>query len=388
VPLELLRAVEEQYGAEEGESFEEALAWATTPLFGVSGLLVQGDTAGTWRAYGALVAEALRAGGNLEPVPDGVWWTLLDRPGPGLAVDRDAVLDAARTVLGPRLKGEDMALMIAFAARVGPEERRDLLRRAAEAGGIQGDVELATFFLTFGGIPLAMPYLERAAEAGSSWAATTLGAVLRDQAETWLRGAAEAGDPEAAHRLGDMLVGTGREDEAIRWYRKAAAAGRREVALSLGALLSRWRDPEARVWLSYAAAWGDARATGELGVHLSWEPERDEAEVVSLYERAARAGDANAAHNLGLWMVGQSQIQGHGPVPFEEAMALYRQALDGGVTDVELSIARLLELQGKLAEAQAWYRRAADANPTGLPAAFPPPPPEGDVTPVPDTVTE
>jgi TPR repeat protein len=233
-----------------------------------------------------------------------------------------------------------------------------------------------------------MPYLERAAEAGSSWAATTLGAVLRDQAETWLRGAAEAGDPEAAHRLGDMLVGTGREDEAIRWYRKAAAAGRREVALSLGALLSRWRDPEARVWLSYAAAWGDARATGELGVHLSWEPERDEAEVVSLYERAARAGDANAAHNLGLWMVGQSQIQGHGPVPFEEAMALYRQALDGGVTDVELSIARLLELQGKLAEAQAWYRRAADANPTGLPAVFPPPPPEGDVTPVPDTVTE
>ncbi|WP_416965351.1 tetratricopeptide repeat protein, partial [Streptomyces sp. Agncl-13] len=353
VPLELLRTVQEQYGTEERESFEDALDWATTPLFGVSGLLVQGDEPGTWRAYGALVAEALRSGGNLEPVPDGVWWALLDQPAARLSIDRDAVLDAARTALHPRLKGEDTALMIAFAGRVGPNERWDLLRRAADAGDRQGAEALATFLLTRGDIKGAIPYLERAAEAGSSRAATTLGALLRGQAETWLRKAAEDGDPVAAHALGDVLVGVGREDEALRWYRKAASAGRHEVAVGLGALLSRWRDPEAKVWLSYAAAWGDPRAAGELGVHLSWEPEADEAEVVPLYQRAAHAGDANAAHNLGLWMVRQGR--------FDEAMELYHQAVEGGVTDAERSIAQLLEAQGKPAEAQDWYRRAATA---------------------------
>lgn len=379
VPLELLRAVQGQYGTEERESFEDALAWATTPLFGVSGLLVQGDEPGTWRAYGALVAEALRSGGSLEPVPDGVWWALLDQPGARLSIDRDAVLDAARTALHPRLTGEDTALMIAFAGRVGPNERWDLLRRAADAGDRQGAEELATFLLTRGDTKEAMPYLEQAAEAGSSRAATALGALLRGQAETWLRKAAEDGDPVAAHALGDVLIGTGREDEALRWYRQAAAAGRHEVAVGLGALLSRWRDPEAKVWLSYAAAWGDPRAVGELGVHLSWEPEADEAEVVPLYQRAAHAGDANAAHNLGLWMVRQGR--------FDEAMELYHQALEGGVTDAERSIAQLLEVQGKPVEAQDWYRRAATANPIGLPASLPPPP-EGDRIPTPDTVRE
>ncbi|WP_405860459.1 tetratricopeptide repeat protein [Streptomyces sp. NBC_01515] len=379
VPFELLRTLQDQYGTEKRESFEDAFAWATTPLFGVSGLLVQGDEAGTWRAYGALVAEALRSGSDLEPVPDGVWWTLLDQSGPGPSVDRDAVLDAARTALHPRLKGDDTVLMIAFASRVGLDERRDLLRRAAEVDGIQGDEELATFFLTFGGIKLAMPYLEQAAEAGSSWAAATLGAVLRDQAEAWLRKAAAAGNAVAAHELGDMLVGTGREDEALRWYRKAAAAGRREVAVSLGVLLSRWRDSEADVWLRHAAAWGEARGAGELGLYLSWQPEPDAEKIILLLQQAACAGDATAAHNLGACMVEEDR--------FDEAMELYRQALDGGVTDAERSIAELLELQGKSAEAQDWYRRAATANPIGLPAALPPPP-EDAPTPTPDTVKE
>lgn len=390
VPLELLRTVHEQYGTEERESFEDALAWATTPLFGASGLLVEGDEAQTWRAYGALVAEATRSDGNLEPVPDEVWWTLLDESGPDLAIDRDAVLDAARTALHPRLKGEDTALMIAFAGRVGPDERRDLLRRAADARDWRGAEALAVFLMTHGDTTQAMPYLEQAADAGSSWAATTLGMLLRDQAETWLRRAAEAGDPAAAHELGDMLVGTGREDEALRWYRRAAAAGRREVAASLGALLSRWRAPEADVWLCYAAARGDARATGEVGVHLSWEPEADETKLVPYYQQAAHAGDVSAAFNLGQWMARQDR--------FDEAMELYRQALQGDIPEVERAIGVLLDLQGNSAEASDWYDRAtvADAyrwagttNPIGLPEVLPAvaQPPDG-TTYTPDTVRE
>lgn len=214
--------------------------------------------------------------------------------------------------------------------------------------------------------------------------------LLRDQAETWLRRGAEAGDPVAAHELGDTLVGTGREDEALLWYRKAAAAGRREVAVSLGALLSSWRAPEADVWLCYAAARGDARGTGELGVHLSWEPEADEVKLVPYYQQAAHAGDASAAFNLGQWMARQDR--------FDEAMELYRQALQGGVPGVERAIGALLDLRGKVAEAKDWYHRAAvadtyrwagTANLISLPEVLPAlaQPPDG-TTPDPDTVKE
>ncbi|WP_158713447.1 tetratricopeptide repeat protein [Streptomyces sp. NRRL F-525] len=390
VPVELLRRVHEHYGAEERESFEDALAWATKPLFGASGLLVQGDEAQTWRVYGALVAEATRADGNLEPVPDEVWWTLLDESGPDFVVDRDAILDGARAAFLSRLNGEDTALMIAFSGRVGPDERCALLSRAADAGDWRGAEALAAFLMTRGDTTQAMPYLEQAAAAGGSWAATTLGKLLRDQAEAWLRIAAEAGDPVAAHELGDTLVGSGREDEALLWYRRAAAAGRREVAVSLGALLSSWRAPEADVWLCYAAARGDARGAGELGVHLSWEPEADEVKLVPYYQPAAHAGDASAAFNLGQWMARQDR--------FDEAMELYRQALQGGVSEAETAIGVLLDLQGRMAEAADWYQRvevadtyrwAGTANPIGLPGVLPEPPrPPDGTTPTPDTVKE
>ncbi|MFJ9247815.1 tetratricopeptide repeat protein [Streptomyces sp. NPDC101776] len=377
VPLELLRTVQEQYGADERESFEDALAWATTPLFGVSGLLVQGDEEQTWRAYGALVAEALRAGGDLEPVPDEVWWTLLDKSGPEVSIDRDAVLDAARTALHPRLKADDTALMVAFADRVGPDECRDLLHRAADAGDRRAAEALAAFLVARGDTAEAMPYLEQAADTGAPWAAATLGSLLRDRAETWLRTAAEAGNAAAAHELGDMLVGTGREDEALRWYRRSAAAGRREVAASLGTLLRNWRDPEADSWLRYAAAWGDARAAGELGIQLSQEPGADEAEMDRFLQQAVDGGDANAAHNLG------ARFEDLGR--FDEAMAMYHQGLRGGIAGAQESIGYLLRKQGKFAESEEWLRRAAVARPVGLPATLPSPP-EGGPTPTPDTV--
>lgn len=131
VPADLLRRVQEQYGTEERESFEDALAWATTRMFGVSGLLLAGEEAGTWRAYGALVAEALRSE-DLDPVPDGVWWLLLDEAQAGARIDRDAVLEAARAALHQRLEAGDVELMFAFADRVGGGESEELLRRAAE----------------------------------------------------------------------------------------------------------------------------------------------------------------------------------------------------------------------------------------------------------------
>lgn len=380
VPVDLLRAVQEQYGTVERESFEDAIDWATTPMFGVSGLLVEGDENNTWRAYGALVAEALGPG-DLEPVPDEVWWTLLDAARePGSPLDFRAVVDAARTAMYPRLQAGDPTVALGFARRVEGDEREAWLRRAADAGHPQAALELAEFLRDRGDEGGALPYLEQAAEAGNSRAAAVLGSLLRKRAEHWLRVAAEAGDGAAAHQLGDMLVGTGREDEALSCYYKAAFAGRREVAASLGTLLSSWRDPEAEIWLRYGAAWGDARAAGELGLYLSRQDEQGEAEMDRFFQQAAEGGDANGARNLGL----SREKQGR----FDEAMALYRQALEGGIMDTETSIGLLLQKQGKPEEAEEWLRKAAATNPTGLPETLPPPPPRHTPTESPDTVKE
>ncbi|MFJ9868281.1 tetratricopeptide repeat protein [Streptomyces sp. NPDC101165] len=379
VPAELLRSVQEHYGAQERESFEDALAWATAPMFGVSGLLVAGEGDSTWRAYGALVAEALRSG-DLEPVPDAVWWTLLDAAENGAPLDRGVILGAARAALRSRVEAGDAEVLFSLAIRTEGEEGASLLHRAADAGHAEAAGEVARHLLLIDGDEqVALPYLEVAAESGDSWAALQLGRIHRDHAERWLRTAAEAGEGAAAHELGDMLVGPGREDEALRWYRKAAAAGHREVAGSLGNLLYYWHEREAEDWLRYAAAWGDARAVNCLGVYLDTEKDADETEKEPLYRQAAEGGDPSAAVNLGeaLENLGRD----------EEALSWYLKGHERGAVYAELRLAELLRKQGKDAEAEEWFRRAASLDPEGVPASLPAPPghtPTGD----PDTVEE
>ncbi|MFC8512604.1 hypothetical protein [Streptomyces sp. NPDC057257] len=379
VPAELLHRVQEQYKTEERESFEDALAWATTPLFGVSGLLVQGDEGGTWRAYGALVAQAVGSG-DLEPVPDAVWWTLLDA-----LLERDSkrdfarVFDAAHTALQPRIEAGDLDVVLGFARFTVGDAREAWLRQAAKLGHLSACLELAGLLQGRGNENRAVRYLEQAARAGSTEAAARLGSLLRQRAERWLRMAAEAGDGAAAHELGDMVLGSGRGDEALRWYRRAAAAGNREVAASLGTLLSHWRDKEAEIWLRYAADWGDARGASELGAYLMNQGVYDAADVERLFRLAAEAGDASAARNLGALL----QRQGRN----EEAKPFYLTAHDAGITYAEEWLARLLESQGNQAEAHEWFRKGRAANPTGLPDALPTPPDRTPTDP-PDTVEE
>ena len=369
----------------ERESRVQALAWATELRDGVTGMLVEDGPRGELRAFGSLAADAGRSS-QTRRIPHDVWE----------AVSTLALDEGAESAFYQRFAAAAVAYFMPHASVGSPEalfrlgrydhglgviDQEHCFREAANQGHSRAAAALAELFMARGDTAEAEPYLEQAAEAGDAKAAAALGSLLRDRAEAWLRQAAEAGDPAAAHELGDMLVGTGREDEALRWYRKSAAAGRREVAASLGTLLRSWRDPEADSWLRYAAAWGDARGAGEIGIQLSWVPGGNGAEMERFFRQAADGGDANAARNLGLRLEESGR--------FEEAMARYHQALQGGVVDAEKSIAQLLFRQGKTAEAEEWLRRAAIANPTGLPAALPPPPqPQPEDDPTPDTVRE
>ncbi|GHH87309.1 hypothetical protein GCM10017771_27930 [Streptomyces capitiformicae] len=350
VPVELLRQVQEQYGTEEQESFEDALAWATTSLFGVSGLLVRGEEADTWRAYGALVAEALRSD-DLEPVLDGVWWLLLDAAASGAPIDRTAVLDAARAALHPRFEEGDAELMFAFADRVGGGESEGLLRRAADAGHVQATEAWAARLVDAGDEVTALRYLELAAEAGSVSAAREAGRLHRERAERWLRVAAESGDGEAAHQLGDLLGGGADPQESLRWYVKAVDAGYEAAATSLGReLINRNGRKDGEFWLRRGVALGDAQAALSLAVVLEDQRGRN-AEAEELYRRAMAAGHPLASSYLGELLLRTG--------PVDEGEALLRRAAAQGSDEAAYWLWMRMVKSGDKPEANKWLVTAA-----------------------------
>ncbi|MGW2963366.1 hypothetical protein ACWDGI_33575 [Streptomyces sp. NPDC001220] len=185
VPAGLLREVEACYAepTENGpERFEDALAWATTPKSGGSSLLVAGERNGTWRAYGALVAEALRSGG-LPPVPDDVWWVLLD----DARVDRAAVMDAAQAAMRHRVEAGDVAVMRRFAVLSEGEKQQEWYRMAVGHGDRLAALRLAEILLERDDEQAAIPYLERAAEGGLAEAALQLSEIYQRRAWEWAR---------------------------------------------------------------------------------------------------------------------------------------------------------------------------------------------------------
>ncbi|MCL6733044.1 tetratricopeptide repeat protein [Streptomyces neyagawaensis] len=360
VPTELLRQVQEQYGTEERESFEDALTWATTRMFGVSGLLVAGEEHRTWRAYGALVAgaEALRAedlrAEDLEPVPDAVWWLLLDAAEGGARIDREAVLDAARAALRPRIEAGEPDLMVALAERVGGEERADLIRRAAEAGHREAAEEWAAHLVDAGDEAAAIRYLEIAAQGGSVEAAREAGRLHRERAEALLRTAAEAGDGAAAHELGDLLLGYGRGD-AFRWFVRAVRAGHEEAATSLGRALYYRNSPDAEFWLRRGAALGDAHAVHSLAAYLHRVGDHDE-EAERLFREAKEAGHPAASRSLGALLL----RMGNGP--WDEVTRLLQEDAAQGSGDAAYWLSLHHRKRGDTDEADKWLHRAAELD--------------------------
>ncbi|WP_158693189.1 hypothetical protein [Streptomyces viridochromogenes] len=353
VPAELLGKVQEEYRAEERESFEDALAWATAPMFGVSGLLVAGAEDGTWRAYGALVAEALRSG-DLEPVPDEVWWTLLDAARePDAPLDFPALLDAARTALRPRVEAGDAVVALGLARRTEGDEREEWLRRAAGAGDPRAAVELAKILRERGDTKGAEALLEVAAEAGDGYASTLLGELLLDRAERWLTKGAEEGRLEAAHQLGDLLFVRGRDDAAYLHYSAAVDAGYVKAARSVGLfMLAGGEYKVGQIWLRRAVAAGDESAFEALAdarTPDSW------AEAEDFFDKPG-----HPLHTVHFGNV--REAQGH----LDEARSLYLAGYELGDAYGAYCLATLFEKLGNPEKAAHWCRKAAEM---GLPAA-------------------
>ncbi|MGW0766507.1 hypothetical protein [Streptomyces sp. NPDC002676] len=375
VPAGLLKKVQEKYAAEEAEpeeSFEDALAWATARMFGVSGLLVAGEEDGTWRAYGALVAEALGSG-DLEPVPDEVWWTLLGAADLGEPLDRGAVLGAAHAALRSRIEAGDVEVTFRLAVYTEGDEGVSLLRRAADAGHGPAAADVAEILLREGNEQDALPYLEVAAVTGDRWAALRLGRIHRERAKRWLRTAAKAGDGAAAHELADLLL-TSDVKAARDWYLEADHLGYAEGARSQGMFqLIEGQREAAEIWLTRAADAGDEQAA-ELLAELLEEAGREPRPLDDDYFD----GDADPLYypldptHQGALL----EMRGY----LDEAREKYEKGYTVGDSYGAYRLAALLDREGKPDEARQWYRKAADmGHPAALKAL-------GETSDKPDTV--
>jgi hypothetical protein len=255
--------------------------------------------------------------------------------------------------------------LLGFILTHGPVERRDpkaaraLYREAAAAGWARGQVGLALALLsdeTAEGAAEAQALLSAAATGGAAVAHHLLGVLLESgaagavdieaaashykvaaelgytaaqvrygfallhgrgvapdafSAETWLRRAGLAGDPQAAAVVGYLYAREGdlppNFAEAAMWLRRAAEAGHMAAARTLSRILLMGNGvakdvAEAAWWLRQAAADGDGEARAEL-LRLTLTRQLDgdaEHAVIELLQTAAEAGDPEAEYDLGL----------------------------------------------------------------------------------------
>jgi len=196
------------------------------------------------------------------------------------------------------------------------------------------------------------------ADGGDPEAASRLGALLMDgdrthEAERWLRRAAATGNAGAMNNLGVMFEGRDRREDAERWYRSAASGGSIEAAANLAELLNRQGDSEeAEKFYRQAARGGHWFALGNLRAMLSWQGR--EAELEQEYREAASAGDRRAMSNLGIVLAGEGRA--------EEAEHWYCLAADAGDTGAMYRMGVMRQAQNRPDEAEHWYHRAADGG--------------------------
>jgi TPR repeat protein len=181
----------------------------------------------------------------------------------------------------------------------------------------------------------------------------------RQDPEAALRQAAQAGDNDAAHQLGQLLEERGQAVEAERWYRRSAEAGTAAAGNSLGGLLEeRGADAQAERWYRWAAENGDPDGLYNLGAMLARKGRTDEAE--HWLRAAAGHGDPDAAMSLA--------AMSHQRGAAAEAEQWWRQAAAGGNVDAAFNVGTVLERRGDTAEAERWYEAAASSA-TGHQAA-------------------
>ncbi|WP_069737383.1 sel1 repeat family protein [Streptomyces sp. EN27] len=209
IPSSLLREAcvlyEQEAAQAAGETFEDALAWASAVRHGVTGMLVPGEQPDTWRAFPSLPRDAVYRPDTLG-VPLGLWVHALEavRGHPDL---RSLVVECAEEELTGIADGRpEVGLVLGRLHEAVGQGRyaEEWFRHSADAGGIEAAGIVGRSLADRGDVVAAISYLERAAEAGNADAQTDLVVVLASRAGFWLTKLAESGN-EAGQRVATEL---------------------------------------------------------------------------------------------------------------------------------------------------------------------------------------
>lgn len=194
----------------------------------------------------------------------------------------------------------------------------------------------------------AAEILTQLAEEGHTDARVDLGFLLASRggasadlagAARWFRSAAESGSAVAQFNLGALYqAGRGVQAdlaEAARWFRAAAEQGHAEAAYNYALLCRKleWDGTEIVDAVGFLSKIGDE--TGDAGANFAvalaltqgWHQTVDLPAAADRYRKAADAGHASAAYNLGL-----IHFYGEGGVPCDkvEAKRLLQKAAELG----------------------------------------------------------
>lgn len=251
VPRALLTALAPHYLAPHelrwgtAEAFDDAFAWAVTPVRGLAGCLLPAYD-DCFEPFDHLIAVRSATAG-LDSVPDPVWEVLADR------MPIADVLQFVRDAQGEGRHGAAERVLVT-----------SLISNPDDA--------------------------ELSAALGS---VLSIDATRLDEAEDWLRRAAEAGHPGAMANLGRLLAADpDRHAESERWYRKASGETRQRVAAEAEAgdqqvAVAVEAEEEAAAPAPAGAGWLDAALASERGP------------VVKLLDRVLGRSSAAAAERFG-----------------------------------------------------------------------------------------
>ena len=190
-----------------------------------------------------------------------------------------------------------------------------------------------------------------------------------ERALYWYRRSAEGGNGGAMYNLGRCYkMGHGVEQnwqEAVKWYEQGAQCGNLQSMHNLACCYEHGEGVEQNMteairWYTAAAEGGNADAMHNLGWHYDHGEgvEQDMKKAICWYERAAEQNHPAAMNSLG-----ECYAMGRGvPRDLETAMEWYRRAAELGEAMADYNMGWHLEQAGKLSEAYAHYRKAADGN--------------------------
>lgn len=227
---------------------------------------------------------------------------------------------------------------------------------AAARGHILGMHSLAYLYARTVREDEAQPWWRAAAEAGHAPSGYNLGLLLErrgreTEAEECWRAAVADGHVSATRRLGTLCHRTGRMSEAETLFRTAAESGDVEAMTSLGAVLAdTGREHEAESWWNFALQVDNTEVENTPQLHDDEEPAAED--PGDPLTQAAASGDPAALTELGTKLAMQGYVA--------EAEAHLQRAAASGHGIIWLAL--LYEQTGRLAEAEQYYRQAAEAG--------------------------